>query len=154
MWTILAVSRITQIVVLYLLHLCMLMHAANHLFSMRRTLNVEILLSWRRDANVLQLESSTSAHLQEAVCLQLAQDGCLLPGMLQGKRAHMVSSVQWARPPVQQGLALCRYDLMLCPSTAAYLQVEACLSTAAHMTVLSCNARGSKFRVASSLAES
>ena len=31
---------------------------------------------------MLPLESSTSAHLQEAVRLQLAQDGCLLPGML------------------------------------------------------------------------
>ena len=69
------------------------------------------------------------------MCLQLAQDGCLLPGMLQGKWAHMVSSGQRARLPVQQGLALCGYDLMLCPSTAAYLQAEACLSTAAHMTV-------------------
>ena len=75
-----------------------------------------------------------SSHLQEAVCLQLAQDGCLLPGMLQGKWAHMVSSGQWARPPIQQCSALCRYDLTLCASTAAYLQVEACLSPAAQMT--------------------
>ena len=49
---------------------------------------------------MLPLESSTSAHLQEAMCLQLAQDGCLLSGMLQDKWAHMVSTGQRARPPV------------------------------------------------------
>ena len=58
----------------------------------------------------------------------------------------MVSSGQWARPPVEQGLALCWYNLELSSSTAAYLQVETCLSTAAHMTIQSCNARGRKFQ--------
>lgn len=79
--------------------------------------------------------SSTGVHLQEAMCLQLAQYGCLLSGMLQDKWAHMISTGQRARLPVQQGLALCGYDLTRCASTAAYLQVQACLSTAAHMTL-------------------
>ena len=47
----------------------------------------------------------------------------------------MISTGQRARLPVQQGLALCGYDLTRCASTAAYLQVQACLSTAAHMTL-------------------
>ena len=100
---------------------------------------------------MLSLECSTSAHLQEAMCLQLAEDGCLLAGVLQGKRAHMVGSRQRARPPVQQGLALCRYDLALCPSTAAHLPAVACLSIATCMGPQRCDARSKGFHAAVSL---
>ena len=79
------------------------------------------------------------------MCLQLAENGCLLPGVLQGKWADMVSPGQRARPAIQQGLALFRYYLALCPSTAAYLQMEARLSTAACTISQSCDAYGRYF---------
>ena len=103
--------------------------------------NEGVLLTRKTIAYMLPLEGTTSTHLQEAVGLQLAQYGCLLSGVLQGKRAHMVSPGQRARLPVQQGLALCWYHLLLCPRTAACLQLEAYLSTAARMACQSCMTR-------------